>query len=101
MSFTTYMDLPMPAKDDRTDPSERGWMSAHCAPMNIPMLVRVRDEHGPYTLKSKVMLVVDEETGKTRWRNVEKNTWIVVPVHQWKYHPDYVPERKKPRLMPK
>lgn len=100
MSFTTFMEMPMP-KDERIDPSERGWLSAHCAPMDIPMQVRIKDEHGPYMLKSKVMLVVDPDTGKARWRNLDRDTWIAVPVHQWRYHPSYTPERKKPKLMPK
>ncbi len=103
MSFMNELQgLQMPKMySDTRDPSERGWMPAHCAPMDVPLSVRVRDEHGIYNLKSCIVRKVNPETGKLGWFNSERETWLVVPVADWKYHPTYVPERKKPVRTPK
>lgn len=97
MSETTIMSKPQDGMPD----SDHLWMPAHCAPMDIPLTVRIRDEHGPYKLKSPVMRKVNPQTGAAGWFNTVRETWLAVPVHEWRYHPSYVRPRSKPKMMPK
>jgi len=91
----------MKTQDGMPDPEERGWMPGHCAPMDVPLEARIRDEHGPYRLKSKVVRKVNPEDGKVGWWNEDRQTWLQVQVHQWRFHPSYTPPRRKPVRSPK
>lgn len=101
MPFNESVIMSKPRDPADAPPVDAGWMPAHCAPMDVPLEVRMRDESGPYRLKSKVMRKVNPETGAIGWYNVDRGTWLKVPIHQWRYHPSYVRPRKKPILMPK
>jgi hypothetical protein len=102
MSFTTHLeDLMKRPKDDLVSPEERGWMPGHCAPMDVPMECRVRDDHGVYKLKSIIVRKVNPENNTIGWFNQDRGTWLAVDVAQWRYHPSYVRPRLQPKRTPK
>lgn len=70
----------MPFKKVGDEPSDDGWLPAHCAPMGERLRVEVRDEAGPYKLKSPV------ERREDGWYSLKTpgGVKLVVPVSRWR-----------------